>query len=74
MKDADSHGYMVHHKQYINSNNIWNTDITLNFENLELLCFDCHNKEHFEKTDFTNDGELKPRQDDMYRLAGVYRS
>ena len=74
MRDAESHGYIVHHKSYIDTSNIWDTDITLNFDNLELLCIDCHNKEHFEKTDFTHDGELKPKQDDMLRLAGVYKS
>lgn len=44
---ADNHGYIVHHKHYIDMSNIWDTDITLDFNNLELLCIDCHNKEHF---------------------------
>lgn len=73
-RDAESHGYIVHHKSYIDTSNIWDTDITLNFDNLELLCIDCHNKEHFEKTDFTHDGELKPKQDNILKLAGVYKS
>lgn len=71
MRDAESHGYMVHHKVYIDANNIWDTNITLSFDNLELLCFDCHNKEHFERNDFTDEGELKPKQENILKLAGV---
>lgn len=71
VKDADSHGYLVHHKNYVDISNIYNTDITLNFENLELLCLDCHNKEHFELREFTSDGDLRPKQEDLLSLAGV---
>lgn len=39
-------GYIVHHKEYINARNITDPNILLNFDNLELLCMDCHNKEH----------------------------
>ncbi len=38
-------GKIVHHKQWITSENINNPNITLNWNNLELLCQDCHNKE-----------------------------
>ena len=47
--------------------------ITLSFDNLEALCLDCHNKEHFERSDFTTDGDVKPKHDDILKLAGVYR-
>ncbi len=40
---------IVHHKIHLNSRNINNPEITLNFDNLELLCIDCHNQEHFKK-------------------------
>lgn len=39
-------GEIVHHKIYITPGNINNPEVTLNFDNLELLCQDCHNKEH----------------------------
>lgn len=39
-------GYIVHHKEYITPGNINNADITLNLDNLEYVCEDCHNKEH----------------------------
>ena len=54
-------GYFVHHKQYITSKNVDDLNITLNFENLELLCKECHNKEHFKSEaeyNFDEDGQL----------------
>lgn len=43
------HG-IVHHKVYINDTNVNDPYITLSFDNLELLCINCHSKEHFDKT------------------------
>ena len=37
---------IVHHKTYITPENINDANITLNWDNLEALCQDCHNKEH----------------------------
>ena len=37
---------MVHHKHYIPPYNINDIAVILNFENLEALCQECHNKEH----------------------------
>ncbi len=37
---------ICHHKIHITPGNIHNQEITLNFDNLEALCMDCHNKEH----------------------------
>ena len=42
-------GDIVHHRIYITPQNIHDSSITLNFANLELLCQDCHNKEHSTK-------------------------
>lgn len=39
-------GKIVHHRIYLNSKNVDDPKISLNFDNLELLCQDCHNKEH----------------------------
>lgn len=38
---------IVHHKIYLNQVNVENPEIALNFDNLEAVCLDCHNKEHF---------------------------
>lgn len=39
--------YIVHHKTHINELNKGNDDVVYNWDNLELLCIDCHNDEHF---------------------------
>ena len=39
-------GLIVHHKIYLTPENINNTNITLNWDNLELVCQRCHNQEH----------------------------
>lgn len=53
-------GTYVHHKDYINVSNVDDTNITLNWDNLELLCHDCHNQEHFSQVNyfFDNNGNL----------------
>lgn len=42
-------GYIVHHKCYLNSDNINDPSITLDWNNLEYLCHECHNQEHFKE-------------------------
>ena len=39
-------GKIVHHKQRLDDSTINDASVSLNFENLELLCQDCHAKEH----------------------------
>lgn len=39
-------GTEVHHKIFLRPENIDDENITLNHENLALLCFDCHQREH----------------------------
>lgn len=48
---------IVHHKTYLNESNVTDDNITLNEENLEGLCIECHNKEH-DSTDILRDGYL----------------
>lgn len=57
---------IVHHKIHLSEDNYRNPSIALNFQNLESLCKDCHNKEHFgEKVEarwsFNSDGEFEMR-------------
>ena len=40
---------IVHHKEYLNDINYTNPEIAYNWDNLELLCIDCHNNEHMSK-------------------------
>ena len=37
---------IVHHKIYLDDNNVHDINITLNPDNLEGICLDCHNIEH----------------------------
>lgn len=57
-------GVIVHHKNYITPENINDPGVTLNLDNLEYLCEDCHNKEHKAKPNnryrFDSNGELLP--------------
>ena len=39
-------GKIVHHKKYLTENNVNDSAVTLNQDNLELLCQKCHNIEH----------------------------
>ena len=42
-------GKILHHKIRLTQYNINIPDISLNYENLEYLCQDCHNEEHMSK-------------------------
>ena len=37
---------IVHHKVYLNADNVNDFNYTLNEDNLEGICIDCHNEEH----------------------------
>ena len=61
---------IVHHREYLNNDKAKDAKIALNFDNLEALCFDCHNKEHHtgeerskKKRFFFRDGELVIKDD-----------
>lgn len=43
---CSSPGKIVHHKIWLTPQNIGDPNVSLNHEHLELLCQDCHNKEH----------------------------
>lgn len=55
---------IVHHREYITPSNINDYNITLNWDNLEAVCIDCHNIEHMsgnicsEGLIFNSKGEL----------------
>lgn len=61
---------IVHHRQYITKDNIGDPDITLNWDNLEALCQDCHNKEHhrrerMQRYRFDAEGNILPPSSDQ---------
>ena len=61
-------GKIVHHKIYLNEQNIHDVTVTLNHEHLELLCQECHNVEHMairpiaEGLIFDELGNVSPRE------------
>ena len=63
----DSMGYIVDHITEINMHNINDPNITLNHDNLQYLCLQCHNTKTFRKHSslrdgfiFNSDGDLVP--------------
>ena len=48
-------GVEVHHKIRLSPENLADPTISLNWDNLELLCKDCHMEEHGKKTRWTVD-------------------
>lgn len=68
---ADSLGDIVHHKNRITIENVHDPEITLCFENLELVCRACHNEEHFASEDiyfFDEDGNLIEQNKNILEL------
>ena len=57
-------GWVVHHREYINDVNVNDMNIVFGEDNAELLCQDCHNREHHIADStaaglvFTGSGEL----------------
>lgn len=47
--------YIVHHKTYLNDINLNDDTIALDWNNLELLCINCHNQEHVPNTAIRKD-------------------
>ena len=39
-------GVIVHHKTHLTESNVSDPQVSLSFDNLELLCRDCHGKVH----------------------------
>lgn len=58
-------GKIVHHTEYLNPSNITDPEIALNHAKLELLCQDCHNKEHHEKHGITRYGLMFDETGDL---------
>lgn len=59
-------GEIVHHKIRLTASNINDTEVSLNTNNLELVCWKCHNKIDHDNLDadniklFDDDGDYLP--------------
>lgn len=57
-------GVIVHHKVWLNPNNIECPEVTLNHDNLLLVCRECHERIHTERErryTVGADGRIAPR-------------
>ena len=56
-KEKIKPGYIVHHIEHLTPENINNPEVTLNWENLEYVCKECHDEEHFvNRAEVTREG------------------
>ena len=66
-------GVIVHHKKYITPGNIHDARVTLDLNNLEYVCEDCHNKEHKAKPNsrytFDAKGNLLPPKENKQQTT-----
>ena len=56
----------VHHIQFLDRETVEDPKIALNFENLEAVCHECHNKIHFGNI------ERRYKVDEMGRIAPLF--
>ena len=60
-------GYIVHHKIYLDGDKLQDPEVSLNWDNLEYLCFNCHQQEHFRQKNsrysIDQDGNVKINPD-----------
>lgn len=49
-------GDIVHHKEHITDDNVDDPFVTFNADKLELLCRDCHGREHKKNNSAVRDG------------------
>ena len=58
-------GDEVHHKVYLTPNNINDPAIALSWDNLELLCHECHTREHQNKHSATREDVMFDEQGNL---------
>lgn len=59
-------GEIVHHKRHLTPNNITDPNITLNWDNLMLVCRNCHAEIHKKQKRYriNEDGSITPLSDE----------
>ncbi len=61
-------GYIVDHIKEITPLNINDPEITLNHDNLQYLCLECHNKKTFKKYSSVKEGLSFNKQGEIIKL------
>lgn len=62
-------GKIVHHKIILTPDNINDHSVSLNFKNLELLCQECHNQEHYQKYSNVRKGLAFDAKGDLIQVS-----
>ena len=68
---CDGAATIVHHKIYLTPKNINDPEVTLAWDNLEVLCQDCHNKEHMSKYSATREDVMFDEHGNLVPSVGV---
>ena len=63
--------YIVHHKIHLDETNYTDDSVALDWNNLELLCIDCHTQEHMEMA--TKDDVMFDEQGNLIKRTRVSR-
>jgi 5-methylcytosine-specific restriction endonuclease McrA len=63
-------GKIVHHVEHITPQTINDPEVTLNWDNLQLLCQDCHNRHHHGE-EVTEEGLRFDEEGNLVRLGGT---
>lgn len=58
-------GEEVHHKIYLTPANIDDPEVTLSWDNLELLCHECHTREHKREYEAVRDDVMFDESGDL---------
>ena len=66
-----SPGEIVHHKVHLTPDNIGDARITLDWNNLELLCRQCHAEEHEEEYKQRNKSQKRYKIDEYGRVIAT---
>lgn len=64
----DKPGYIVDHIIEINIDNINDPNITLNHDNLQYLCIECHNKKTFKKHSALREGFMFDKDGNLVKV------
>ena len=64
-------GKIVHHNIHLTNANVNDLDIAYGFDNLELLCQDCHNAEHFKVNAEVDSGFMFDERGQLIKIPPV---
>ena len=64
----------VHHKEYLTEDNLDNPTISIDFDNLELLCDTCHQHEHHKQSEATIEGLMFDEEGNLIKILPPHQN